>query len=226
MGIVVKQSIYNVISIGLAFLIGAANMLYLYPTFPGKEFQGLIIALLANSNLIQPFLSFGVQHTLIKYFTDSYGKKERDRLLWFVLLFPLFILVVLLPIYFYNNVEILRFLSNENEGVARFPYLIIAVAISTAYFEIFFSWLRVHLKSVFGNFLKEVYPRLLTFCLLVSYAFQWIDLDDFVDCLIAGYYLRLFIILIYSFSIYIPSFEMKLPKSWKPMLRYSALIFL
>ena len=226
MGIVVKQSIYNVISIGLAFLIGAANMLYLSPTFPGKEFQGLIIALLANSNLIQPFLSFGVQHTLIKYFTDSYGKKERDRLLWFVLLFPLFILVVLLPIYFYNNVEILRFLSNENEGVARFPYLIIAVAISTAYFEIFFSWLRVHLKSVFGNFLKEVYPRLLTFCLLVSYAFQWIDLDDFVDCLIAGYYLRLFIILIYSFSIYIPSFEMKLPKSWKPMLRYSALIFL
>jgi hypothetical protein len=76
MGIVVKQSIYNVISIGLAFLIGAANMLYLYPTFPGKEFQGLIIALLANSNLIQPFLSFGVQHTLIKYFTDSYGKKN------------------------------------------------------------------------------------------------------------------------------------------------------
>jgi O-antigen/teichoic acid export membrane protein len=226
MGIVAKQSIYNVISIGLAFLIGAANMLYLYPTFPGKEFQGLIIALLANSNLIQPFLSFGVQHTLIKYFTDSDGKKERDRLLWFVLLFPLLILVVLLPIYFFNNVEILRFLSNENEGVARFPYLIIAVAISTAYFEIFFSWLRVHLKSIFGNFLKEVYPRLLTFCLLVSYTFQWIDLDDFVDYLIAGYYLRLLIILVYSFSIYIPSFEMKLPKSWKPMLRYSALIFL
>ena len=226
MGIVAKQSIYNVISIGLAFAIGAVNMLYLYPTFPGKEFQGLVIALLANSNLIQPFLSFGVQHTLIKYFTDAEGKQERDRLLWFVLLFPLLILAVLLPVYVYNNEEILRFLSNENAGVARFPYLIIAVAIATAYFEIFFSWLRVHLKSVFGNFLKEVYPRLLTFCLLVFYAFQWIDLDAFIDYLIAGYYLRLFIILLYSFSIYIPSFEMKLPKSWRPMLRYSGLIFL
>ena len=71
MGIVAKQSIYNLISIGLAFLIGAVNMLFLYPTFPGREFQGLIVALLANSNLVQPFISFGVQHTLIKFFSDK-----------------------------------------------------------------------------------------------------------------------------------------------------------
>lgn len=57
MGIIAKQSIYNVFSIGIAFVIGALNMVYLYPTYPGKEFQGLVIAVLANSNLIQPFLS-------------------------------------------------------------------------------------------------------------------------------------------------------------------------
>ena len=67
MGIVAKQSIYNLISICFAFLIGGVNMLFLYPSFPGKEFQGLIVALLANSNLVQPFISFGVQHTLIKF---------------------------------------------------------------------------------------------------------------------------------------------------------------
>ena len=51
MGIVGRQSIYNTLSIGFAFVIGAINMLILYPSFPGKEFQGLIVALLANSNL-------------------------------------------------------------------------------------------------------------------------------------------------------------------------------
>jgi len=226
MGIVAKQSIYNVISIGFAFLIGAANMLFLYPSFPGKEFQGLVVALLANSNLIQPFLSFGVQHTLIKFFSSAKTKEERDRLLWFVMLFPVLILALLMPIYSYYNLDILRFLSNDNQGVERFPFLIIAIAISTAYFEIFFSWLRVHLKSVFGNFLKEVYPRLLTFFLLVIYAFQAIDLDQFINGLIAGYYLRLFIVIVYSFSIYMPRFEFKFPEAWKSMLRYSALIFL
>ena len=50
MGIIAKQSIYNVVSIGIAFIIGAINMVFLYPKYPGKEFQGLVVALLANSN--------------------------------------------------------------------------------------------------------------------------------------------------------------------------------
>ena len=179
MGIITKQSIYNIISIGFAFIIGAVNMLFLYPSFPGKEFQGLIIALLANSNLIQPFISFGVQHTLIKFFSDADSKEQQDRLLWFSLFFPLLILILLVPFYIYFNEEILSFISNENLLVNKFPFLIISIAISTAYFEIFFSWLRVQLKSVFGNFLKEVYPRLLTFFLLILYAFKLIDLDIF-----------------------------------------------
>lgn len=226
MGIVAKQSIYNVISIGIAFLIGAINMVFLYPRYPGKEFQGLIVALLANSNLIQPFISFGVQHTLIKYFSDSKTKAERDRLLWFVLLFPLVILLLILPMYYKYNADVLNFISGSSDTVGRFPFLILAVAIATAYFEIFFSWLRVHLQSVFGNFLKEVYPRLLTFSLLIAYIFEWIDLNTFIDYLIIGYYLRLFFIAAYSFYVYVPSFEFRLPSNWRAMLRYSALIFL
>ena len=92
--------------------------------------------------------------------------------------------------------------------------------------KFFFSWLRVHLKSVFGNFLKEVYPRLLTFSLLVCHAFQLLNLDSFITYLILGYYLRLIIIMVYSFSVYLPRFKGLLPASWKAMLRYSCLIFL
>ena len=115
---------------------------------------------MANSNLIQPFISFGVQHTLIKFYSDARSKDQQDRLLWFSLFLPLFVLILLTPFYIYFNKEILNFLSNENILVTKFPLLIILISISTAYFEIFFSWLRIQLKSVFGNFLKEVYPRL------------------------------------------------------------------
>src|SRR6056300_949657 len=117
MGIIAKQSLYNMISIGLAFLIGALNMLYLYPTYPGKEFQGLVTALLANSNLIQPFISFGVQHALIKYFSKYESPVEKDRLLWFVLLFPLLILLLIIPFYVYYSDTLLNFLSNDNDSV-------------------------------------------------------------------------------------------------------------
>jgi O-antigen/teichoic acid export membrane protein len=109
---------------------------------------------------------------------------------------------------------------------SRFPFLILSIAIATAYFEIFFSWLRVHLQSVFGNFLKEVYPRLLTFSLLMAYIFEWIDLNNFINYLIYGYYLRLFCIAAYSFYVYLPKFQFRLPSNLVSILRYSALIFL
>ena len=169
MGIIARQSIYNVLSITLAFGIGAANMLFLYPKYPGKEFQGLVVALLANSNLIQPFISFGVQHTLIKYFSDRESKVERDRLLWFVVLFPLVILGLLFPVYSVFNDQILDFISNSNKTVLRFPVLILSIAIATAYFEIFFSWLRDHFlhphnatKKHYRDLLPQ-YPAFLCF---------------------------------------------------------------
>ena len=77
MGIVVRQSFLNLISIGFAFLIGAINTLYLYPTFLGSKFQGLVIALLAISNLIQPFISFGTQHAVIRFYSRYKKKNEK-----------------------------------------------------------------------------------------------------------------------------------------------------
>ena len=70
MGIVARQSFFNSVTIALAFVIGAINTVYLYPNFMGSEFQGLIVALLAISNLVQPFISFGIQHAIIKFYSS------------------------------------------------------------------------------------------------------------------------------------------------------------
>ena len=72
---------------------------------------------------------------------------------------------------------------------------------STSFFEIFYSWVRVKLKSVFGNFLKELYPRLLVTFLLITYTLDYIDFEKFILYLIYGYYLRLLIVMVYSFII-------------------------
>ena len=75
--------------------------------------------------------------------------------------------------------------------MGKYAYLILAVAFSTALFEVFYNWLRIQLYSVFGNFLKEFFPRALIFTLLLIYAFGGLDLDGFIMALILGYYLRL-----------------------------------
>lgn len=223
---IAKQSIYNFFSIALAFALGAVSTLYLYPTFPGKAFQGLVVALLAYSNLVQPFISFGVQHALIKFYSQCKTDQDRDQLLWFSMLFPLLLIALLYGVYNYYQSQIIAFLAQENESLKSYAYLILSLSVATAYFEIFYSWQRVHLKTVFGNFLKEFYNRFLVFSALILFALHIFDEALFITYLIAGYYFRLALMMAYSFWIYIPNFILKLPHQWKAILKYSSTIFL
>ncbi|MEE3034769.1 MAG: polysaccharide biosynthesis C-terminal domain-containing protein [Bacteroidota bacterium] len=224
---IAKQSFFNTVTIGLAFIIGALNTIYFYPTYLGSELQGLIVALLAISNLIQPIISFGVQHSLIKFFSSCKNKIEKDSLLCFSIIFPAAVfLLVILPVSVFFMEEIISIISSTNKTMGKYLFMILAISFSTAYFEVFYSWSRVNMKTIFGNFMKEFYPRALIFILLISYAFKILDFDLFVMILIAGYYFRLFLIIIYSLSIYRPSFSLTLPKNFKKIFRYSLIIFL
>ena len=226
MGIIAKQSFYNSVSIALAFLIGAFNTVYLYPTHMGSALQGLVVALLALSNLVQPFISFGVQHAVIKFYSSCETKEEKDKLLSFSLFLPLLVFTILLIITFFFHNQITDFIATENEEMGKYAYLILAVAFSTALFEVFYNWLRIQLYSVFGNFLKEFFPRALIFTLLLIYAFGGLDLDGFIMALILGYYLRLLLVVVYSLIKYTPKFSFALPHQFKSILRYSLLIFM
>ena len=226
MGIIAKQSFYNSVSIALAFLIGAFNTVYLYPTYMGSALQGLVVALLALSNLVQPFISFGVQHAVIKFYSSFETKEEKDKLLSFSLFLPLLVFTILLIITFFFHHQITDFIAAENEEMGKYAYLILAVAFSTSLFEVFYNWLRIQLYSVFGNFLKEFFPRALIFTLLLIYAFGGLDLDGFIMALILGYYLRLLLVVVYSLIKYTPKFSFALPHQFKSILRYSLLIFM
>jgi len=226
MGIVVRQSFLNLISIGIAFLIGAVNTLYLYPTFLGSKLQGLIIALLAISNLLQPFISFGTQHAVIRYYSKYTQKTDKDGLLTLSIIIPLVIVILFAPIFYAYYDEIRQFLFQNDQSLSQYAYVILFVAVSTSFFEVFYSWLRVKLKSVFGNFLKELYPRLLISFLLISYSYGVLDFENFVLFLIYGYYLRLLIIIIYSFYINKPRISLSFKSDFKEVFKYCLLIFL
>jgi len=226
MGIVVRQSFLNLISIGVAFLIGAVNTLYLYPTFLGSKFQGLVIALLAISNLVQPFISFGTQHAVIRYYSKYNKKSERDGLLTISILIPLIIVLLFIPVFMAYYDEIRQYLFQSDQSLSKYAYVILFIAVSTSFFEVFYSWLRVKLKSVFGNFLKELYPRLLIALLLISYSLGLLNFESFILYLIYGYYLRLLIVIVYSFYINKPKLNLNFKKDFYEIFKYCLLIFL
>ncbi len=226
MGIVVRQSFLNLISIGVAFFIGAINTLYLYPTFLGSKFQGLVIALLAISNLIQPFISFGTQHAVIRYYSKYSKKNDKDGLLTLSILMPIVIVLLFVPLFLVYYDDIRQYLFQSDQSLSRYTYVILFIAISTSFFEVFYSWLRVKLKSVFGNFLKELYPRLLIAFLLIFYSIGLLNFESFVMFLIYGYYLRLFIVIVYSFYVNKPKLNLNFKNDFNEIFKYCLLIFL
>lgn len=226
MGVIAKQSFLNLFSIGIGFLVGALNVLLLYPIYLGDKRQGLVVGLLAVSNLVQPFLSLGLQHALIKFYSSFSSTRDRDSFLWFIVLTPVLLLLALGIVYLLAPEMLAQLIPSTLQ--ADFPYLefVLLIAISTAYFELFNSWLRVHLKSVFANFLKELYPRILICILIGGFALGLYHFNQFLYYLIAGYYARLLLIIGYSLWVYRPAFYFVLPPQVKKIIRYSALIFL
>ena len=226
MGIVVNQSYRNIIIISIALVIGGVNTLYFYPVFLKAEYYGLVVFLLATSNLLQPLISFGSQHTIIKYFSSYNSAKEKDIFMSSIIFLPIMTIIPICYLVIQFHDIIANFLSLKNPIIESYVWVIFLVAFATSYFEVFYSWARVQLKSVFGNFLKEIYPRVSIFILLLLVFFDIISKENFVWYLTGFYYLRLLIMIAYSLKLYTPNFYFKLPVNTKQILSYSIYIFL
>jgi O-antigen/teichoic acid export membrane protein len=220
MNMLTSQSTKNLASIMLGFGVGAVNTLVLYPYFFGADQQGLVVFLLSASNLLMPLIGFGVAQTIIK-FHSSYDASHQQGFLSFSVLLPLVIALPLcfLAIFFHDSIAAL--LSVENPIISRYTWVIFSIAFATAYFEVFYSWARVHFKSVGGNMLKEIYPRISIFLLLSLYALELISLDQFFILLVGLYYLRLLLMMMIAFRIQPPKLNLYIPTNFKEVLRYS-----
>ena len=227
MGIVIKQSIKNTIITFIGFGIGAINVMYMYPVFLGKEYLGLTNYILSAANILYPILSFGIQNTLIKFFNEN-NKTEEDlsRYFTYMLLLPLFVIIPFFCLFFYFYENIALYESTKNAIVFNFVWEIPLIALFIGYFEIFYAWLRAHMKSVFGSFVKEVFIRILVTISLFAVYFKWITLPEFVHSLVLIYGISLLVIIYYANKTKRIQLNKKLPKQTKEIFVFTIFIIL
>jgi len=226
MGIVLNQSFKNTIITYIGFAIGGINTIYLYPVFLGATYYALSNYVLSSANVIMPIFAIGMQNTLVKFYSQYETNEERSRFLSFTVLFPFLIIIPMLLIGFYFFDDILMFLSKKNIIVKKFIWLIPFIGLCMAYFEIFYAWLRVHMHSVFGNFIKEVGLRTASLLLLIGVYYNWITVEGFVYATAVVYFLALLVTMFYAFSIQKPVFQFEIPKNTKDILTYTFYIIL
>ncbi|WBX72147.1 lipopolysaccharide biosynthesis protein [Tenacibaculum retecalamus] len=230
MGIVLRQSLKNTIIIYLGFLIGGINTIYLYARFLKDEYYGLAMYVFAASNLLMPVIALGIQFTIIKFFVAYKTKKEKDSFLSSVLFLPL---LIALPVgfgwNFFHNL-IMEYVAKSNvEGnliIENYTVYIYVIAVACAYFEVFYSWAKVQMQSVFGNVLKELYNRAAIMILLFAVSFELITKQDFLFYMTFAYVVRTALMMLYAFKLYTPTITLSLPSNFKEVLRYTFYIVL
>ena len=226
MGIVLNQSLKNTIITYIGFGIGGISTLFLFPPILGKTYYGLSNYILSCANVLMPLFAIGMQNTLVKFYSQCKTEEERNQFLSFTVLFPLLfsIPLLLIGLFFYD--EILFFVTKKNPIVKDFIWMIPFVGLSMAYFEIFYAWARVHMHSVFGNFIKEVGLRLFSLLALLAMYFKWITAVQFIYLTAGIYFIAFLVTMFYAFRIKKPVFQWVIPAHVKGIVEYSFYIIL
>ncbi len=226
MGVVLNQSIKNTIVTYFGFGIGAINALFLYTNFLGKTHYGMVAFLLSASNIMMPLMAFGVQNTMIRFYSKYTTDTERDNFLSFMLFMPLLLIIPISTITYFCYDQIAVLILDKNPEIKPFLWLIPILGICMGYFEVYYAWVKVHMKSVVGNFINEVFVRVIIFVLLFGVYWKWISKDEFIYALMGAYLLQLIAMKSYAMYVKMPKFIFSIPKNVKEIFGYSFFIIL
>lgn len=226
MGIVLNQSIKNTVITYFGFGIGAINALFLYTHFLGKTHYGIVAFLLSAANIMMPLMAFGVQNTLIRFYSKCKSETEREEFLSFMLVMPLLLIIPITAITYFFYDQIAFWILRENPVMKPFLWLIPIIGICIGYFEIYYAWAKVHMKSVIGTFISEVLVRVVIMVLLFAVYWNWITKSEFIYGLFGAYFLQFLAMKIYAMSVKMPVLQFKIPHNVKEIFGYSFFIIL
>lgn len=227
MGIVKSQSLKNLLSTYLGFGIGAINTLFLFTYLLTDTYYGLVTYLLSTANLMMPLMAFGVHNTLVKFYSGYASDGEQQKFTTMMLFLPAIVAIPLGIAGWLGFHWIEAFLTRRNPEVAPYIWTIFVIAFALSYFEVFYAWSKVHLQTVYGNFLKEVFPRLCIMILLALIAMDVMEVDHFIMAMVGVYVVRMLLMALSAFMmVKKPELKWGMPANFRSILKYTSLIII
>ena len=181
MGIIQKQGVKSSIFIMIGFVIGAVNLLVLFPMFFSKNDQGLVRAMIDIGATFSMFCTLGTLPVIYKFFPfyNHYLGPKKSELPFITLVINLVGFSILLFIGWQQKDFIIRNLGKSPSLAYYFSYLY-----PYSFFLLLFYWLEAFAwglrKGVYSNFLRETLIRILTTILILAFGFKYIDLITFL----------------------------------------------
>lgn len=181
MGIIQKQGTKSSVYIFIGFIIGAFNMLILFPYFLNTAEIGLTRAILDTGLTLATLCTFGTIPVINKFgpYYQNYLTVKKNDLPILTLSIGLIGFALLIFIGFYNKDFILRKLGKSPALVEHFN-----VIYPFTLLFLLFTWLEAFSwtikKTVLSNFIKETLVRILNTALILLYGLGIIHFNYFI----------------------------------------------
>ena len=229
MGIVIKQSAYASLINYVGVVLGAVNIIFLFPVFLSKEEFGLMRAMLAMGITLAPFAQMGLARTTLRYIPRfSASEQTRGRFFAMILMLGGAAFGIFLVLFFLFDDWIFSFFSEKAPELKDQYWLILTLAFLLVYISILESYYKSLLNVVIPTFMKEFFLRISGTLLAFLFFYHWIDFSLFLKLTVGSYafsLLTLVLILAFKKQLNLSFSVFRIEKGFfKIMIRYSLIV--
>lgn len=176
MGVIQRQGIKQSVVTYVGMLIGAVNLLWLYPLALSKEQIGIIKFVLDTAVLVSPFLFWGGAELIVRFFPrfkdDQHG--HHGYLFFLHLIFGVGAVTLLLLNWMFRG-QVLSFYVEKSELFGQYLPFVLPMAFLLTSAAIFTSYTSNFQRIVVPSIFNELVPKLGMAMLVGIFLLQWID---------------------------------------------------
>ena len=199
MGIVIRQSIKNLIITYIGLAIGYVGTLILNPLILTEEQIGLVRILVSVSFMFSSFAALGAINIPSKYFPYFNNKeKKHNGFLFFLLLIGFLGFLTFVFIFLIFKRTIYSIYISKAPLLVEYFYYFIPLTFIALYYNIFQSYIIMQQKPVVPSLIREILIRVLTVFSLLIFFFKWTSFHGLIDLIIITYAISFLILAIYT----------------------------
>lgn len=230
MGIVRRQSLFISIIVYSGFILGAFNVLYLFPTYFTPEQFGLTRVFFASASTFIQLASLGVPAMMVKffpYFNDRLHQRNND-FLTLSLLIPLIGFIVVSACLLLFRQSIIDLYQQKSPIFAQYFYLLFFFSFTYMVYRILETYASIIYKNIIPALVREVGIRLYHLTIIAGFI-VWHNFEQFIYWYVASYLVAL--IPLTAYIIYLKRFVLVTKLSIvakrirKPALSYGGFLY-
>lgn len=230
MGIVIRQGFKGTIVNYAGVIIGAFNLLYLFPKFLSPEVIGLTRVLIDISFMLAGIAQLGTTGIVDKFYPFFKNEeKKHSGFLVLILIYPLAGFALICTLFLFMKDYWIFLFQTKSILLLDFYYYLIPFVFFTMYLSILESYCRAHLRIAIPIFFKEIYLRIFFSLIVILYFYGYIHLQVLIALLILSYGTAVVILLgylKYLKKLYLTSFSMRKNKEYfKQIVQFSLITF-